>query len=78
MCVLGAAPFAACGFIRYHGMTAEQMLCAMIKSEFMFPKRLVFRSNSLYYQALEEVILRGEKKPRKRAKRKQKPADTNY
>ena len=78
MCVLGAAPFAACGFIRYHGMTAEQTLCAMIKSEFMFPKRLVFRSNSLYYQALEEAILRGEPPPRKRVKRKQKPADTNH
>ena len=24
LCVLGAAPFAACGFFRYHGMTAEQ------------------------------------------------------
>ena len=26
LCVLGAAPFAACGFFRYHGMTAEQDL----------------------------------------------------
>lgn len=24
MCVLGAAPFAALGFVSYHGMTAEQ------------------------------------------------------
>ena len=24
MCILGAAPFAACGFFTYHGMTAEQ------------------------------------------------------
>ena len=24
LCILGAAPFAACGFFRYHGMTAEQ------------------------------------------------------
>ena len=24
-CMLGAAPFAACGFVRYHGMTAEQL-----------------------------------------------------
>ncbi len=23
MCILGAAPFAACGFFTYHGMTAE-------------------------------------------------------
>lgn len=27
MCILGAAPFAALGFVRYHGMTCEQFLC---------------------------------------------------
>ena len=26
LCVLGAAPFAACGFFKYHGMNAEQFL----------------------------------------------------
>ena len=26
MCILGAAPFAALGFISYHGMTARQMI----------------------------------------------------
>ena len=26
LCMLGAAPFAACGFFKYHGMTAEQFL----------------------------------------------------
>ena len=24
LCILGAAPFAACGFFQYHGMNAEQ------------------------------------------------------
>ena len=28
MCILGAAPFAALGFITYHGMTAEQFIWA--------------------------------------------------
>lgn len=28
MCVLGAAPFAAMGFVRYNGMNAEQFLWA--------------------------------------------------
>ena len=32
MCILAAAPFAACGFFRYHGMTAEQFLWAWVKS----------------------------------------------
>ena len=33
MCVLGAAPFAALGFVSYHGMTAEQFLWAWFRSE---------------------------------------------
>jgi len=53
ICILGAAPFAACGFFRYHGMTAEQTAWAWLKSEVLYPKKLVFRSDSLYRQALE-------------------------
>ena len=32
MCILGAAPFAALGFISYHGMTAERFLWAWLRS----------------------------------------------
>ncbi|OUS75705.1 PrgI family protein [Paenibacillus sp. MY03] len=52
MCILGAAPYAALGFIEYHGMTAEQLLWAYIKSEFLMPKRLVFHSTNHYVEAL--------------------------
>ena len=37
MCVLGAAPFAALGFVNYHGMNAEQFVWAWIKSEILLP-----------------------------------------
>ena len=37
MCILGAAPFAALGFIKYNGMTAEKFIYAWIKSEFLMP-----------------------------------------
>ena len=53
MCVLGAAPFAALGFIRYHGMNAEQFLWAWIKSEFLIPKRLLFNTEKIYYEAVK-------------------------
>ena len=33
MCILGAAPFAAMGFISYNGMTAEQFVWAWLRSE---------------------------------------------
>ena len=70
MCILGAAPFAACGFFKYHGMTAEKAAWAWFKSEFLYPKRLVFKSDSLCYEATKDAIALGEKSPRKRKSRK--------
>lgn len=69
MCILAAAPFAACGFICYHDLTAEQLLWAWIKSEVLFPKRLVFRSDSIYYRAMQPAIAAGTK-PKKKHDRK--------
>ena len=56
MCIFGAAPFAACGFFHYHGMTAEQFAWAFVKSEVLYPKKLVFKSNSLYYEAVRGAM----------------------
>ena len=56
VCVLGAFPFALFGFVRYHGMNAEQFLWDWIKSQLLIPKRLVFRPENLYYEALKEGI----------------------
>ena len=56
MCILGAFPFAALGFIKYHGMTAEQFLWAYIKSEFLLPKKLTFYPVNVYYEALKPTI----------------------
>ena len=56
LCMLGAAPFAFCGFFRYHGMTAEQFAWAVVKSELLYPKRLLFQPEDLYYQCMEGRI----------------------
>lgn len=56
MCILGTSPFAALGFIKYNGMTAEQFVWAWIKSEFIMPKKLLFSPDNLYYEALKETI----------------------
>ena len=61
VCVLGAAPFAAMGFIKYNGMTAERFLWAWICSSFLTPKRLMFRATNIYYEALKPVV-EGEKR----------------
>ena len=66
MCVLGAALFAALGFFRYHGMTAEQFLWAWIKSEILIPKRLIFRPENIYYETMKPNIEKREKEGLKR------------
>ena len=60
MCILGAAPFAALGFITYHGMTAEQFLWAWLRSELLEPKELRFESSNLYYEALKDKLEGGK------------------
>ena len=46
------------------GMTAEQVLWAWFKSEILCPKRLVFRSDSYYYEAMQPAIRAGMKRKR--------------
>ncbi len=53
MCVLAAFPFALGGFFTYNGMTFEKFLLAFIRSELLYPKKLVFRPENLYAKALE-------------------------
>ena len=60
MCILGVAPFAALGFITYHGMTAEQFLWAWLRSELLEPKELRFESSNLYYEALKDKLEGGK------------------
>mgnify|MGYP002514171883 CR=1 FL=1 len=65
MCVLGAAPFAALGFVNYHGLNAEQLLWVWLKSEIIEPKKLIFESSTLYYDVLKENITKREKEAMK-------------
>lgn len=60
MCILGAAPFAALGFITYHGMTAVQFLWAWLRSELLEPKELRFEASNLYYEALKDKLEGGK------------------
>ena len=53
LCIVGAAPFALMGFVKYNGMTAEQFIMAWIKSEFITPKKLLFGANNIYYDLLK-------------------------
>lgn len=83
MCVLGASPFAVMGFVRYNGMTAEQFVWAWIKSEFILPKKMLFVSENLYYEAMKNAIeahakgapaVQKKRKKRKRRAKRRKEA----
>ena len=43
LCIVAAFPFAAIGFLKYNGMTAEKFIWAWIKSTFLIPKRSLNR-----------------------------------
>ena len=81
VCILGAFPFAAMGFIKYNGMTAEQFVWAWFKSEFLMPKKLMLRPDNLYYEAMKSNIEAREKglpvvpKKQRRKERKEKKQD---
>ena len=61
VCILGAAPFAVLGFVKYNGMTAEKFIVAFIKSEFITPKRLTFKSKNIYAEVFKPTIERNLK-----------------
>lgn len=56
ICVLAAFPFALGGFFTYNGMTFEKFLLAVIRSELLYPRKLVFRAENLYAKVLEGSV----------------------
>lgn len=56
VCILGAAPFAILGFVKYNGMTAEKLLITFIKSEFLIPKKLTFKAKNIYAELYKDNI----------------------
>lgn len=58
VCVLCAFPFALGGFFQYNGMTLERFLLAYIRSEFLYPHRLVFQSDNLYVKLMDRSTVK--------------------
>ena len=52
VCVLAAAPFAVCGFVKYHGLTAEQFAAVWFRSELLAPERLACVPENTYAAAI--------------------------
>lgn len=57
VCMLGASPFIAIGFIKYNGMPFERLAIAFIKAELLTPRHLLFKPKNLYYEIKKEAQL---------------------
>ena len=55
LCIVAAFPFAAMGFLKYNGMTAEKFVAAWIKSTFIIPKVLTFGNTNYYFAMLADA-----------------------
>ena len=64
VCVLGAAPFAAMGFFKYHGMTAEQFVINWVRTELIEPKYFKYQSSSIYRQMMKNAAKNKRKEKR--------------
>jgi len=52
VCMLGAAPFAAAGFFSHNGLTLEKFLWAAFKTEVLYNRRRLYKSENQYAQLL--------------------------
>lgn len=60
-CMIGAAPFAALGFITYQGMNAEQIFITLIRSLILQNTNLFDEPYNLYYEILKGYIEQKQK-----------------
>ena len=58
MCILAALPFAMGGFFKYNGMPAEKFLSAFLRSEYLMPKKLVFKADNVYAKVLSNASMK--------------------
>lgn len=78
LCMGGAIPFAALGFINYQGMKAETILKNAMRSFLLSQTQLIYKPKNLYYELLttnieqrrKEMIKPNDKKLRKNKKAK--------
>lgn len=61
LCMLGAAPFVAFGFIRFQGMYTEDIVKMAISSFVLSTRNLINAPFNLYYEILEPVIKQSRK-----------------
>ena len=66
ICIAGAVPFAAMGFVKYHGMNCEQLVWAWLRCKVVEPRQYKVRITNLYEEATRETREKRQKEMRKR------------
>lgn len=59
--MIAAVPFAALGFIRYQGMTAEQIALNAVRSLLLMYTDLIYQPYNFYYEMMKEKHKREER-----------------
>lgn len=72
ICIAGAVPFAAMGFVKYHGMNCEQLVWAWLRCMVIEPKQYKVRMRNAYEEATRESREKRQKEMRKREAGKKK------
>lgn len=67
VCMLGAAPFVAMGFVTYNGMTAEQFAWTWLRSKFIEPQKVKFECNTFYHEIVQKPSAQNSMKEEKKA-----------
>lgn len=70
LCMIGAAPFAALGFIKYQEMNAEQIFMTSLRSFLLSKRKLIFQPINLYYEILQNQIEAQKKEYKKKDDKK--------
>ena len=61
LCIVGSAPFALFGFVKYNGMYAEEFIIAWIKLEILTPSVLLFKPENIYYELINSENRKAKK-----------------
>ena len=56
LCILGAAPFAALGFITYQSMNAEEIMISFMCSFLLSRQKLISKPYNLYYEIFKDTF----------------------
>lgn len=55
-------PLGAMGFVNYHGLTFEQLICVWLRHYFLCPKRLISRLENDFYARDKQIIEEAKRK----------------